>query len=106
MGKAPRDSPVLGPTDWTECYSFRWQIEGRPLMVAADVSASDGSPNAIKQDGEEDEDMLYEFVPTRDEGEPGDFYKVRLRVAGKYRTVDWERLNHEECVGLDTVPAH
>jgi len=49
-----------------------WQIDGRPILVY-----ERGTINEL---------------PNKDKGEPGTQYLVRLRVAGKYRIVDWERL--------------
>jgi hypothetical protein len=43
----------------------------------------------------------YTELPNRDLGVPGHSYKVRLRVAGKYRTVDWERIAAEPAQKQD-----
>lgn len=71
--RASKDFPVLGPVEDAE--GACWLIDGRPEYVAV-----------------EGEDELRE-VPTADYGRPGDQYRVHLRVAGKWRIVDWERLN-------------
>merc|ERR1712217_639426 len=64
---------VLGPSEKANCDGFCWMIDGRPKYQIID-------PTAIK-DNEVDI-----------EGLPGDEYRVRVRVAGKWRTVDWEKV--------------
>merc|ERR1719478_1800395 len=54
-------------------------LDGRPLSM-------------YKTTGEASHLSDYVEVDTQDTGLVGDKYRVRLRVAGKFRTVEWEKL--------------
>jgi len=43
-------------------------------------------------------------IYNKDLGLPGDLYKVRLRVAGRYRTVDWQKLDNRSAA-IETTDA-
>lgn len=66
--KAPKETPVYGPEE--EAHGLNWLIDGRggagPWVEA-----------------------------TSDTGLPGDQYRVQLRVAGKWRTVTWQKLESQ-----------
>nr|AQS99250.1 type I polyketide synthase [Gambierdiscus excentricus] len=68
---APRNTHVYGPEDRSSCSLSTWQIDGRPLLSSGGGSITE--------------------LPNKDRAEPGTNFLVRLRVAGKYRIVDWER---------------
>lgn len=70
--RAPRNTPVVGPEERNACSLSTWQIDARPMLI---------------YDGGEIKEL-----PNKDKSPPGTQFLVRLRVAGKYRTVDWERL--------------
>merc|ERR1719282_260157 len=95
--KAPRNCPVFGPIDRESCYWSRWQIDGRQVMSLESLNGNiqtliKGAPS--RQQGQASADIAkWVEVPTRDLGEPGQQYEVRLRIAGKYRAVDWKRLD-------------
>jgi polyketide synthase-associated protein len=83
---APRGTKgdrVLGPDN-----SLRrncWTIDGRSWLAGEDSTAlteAEGAPS-----------------DSPDLGVPGDQYRVRVRVAGKWRTVDWEKLETEGAAG-------
>mmetsp|Transcript_24516 Transcript_24516/g.68892 ORF Transcript_24516/g.68892 Transcript_24516/m.68892 type:complete len:999 (-) Transcript_24516:69-3065(-) len=65
------NAAVMGPSEKLDSDGFCWMIDGRPKYAA--------DPAAIEDDG------------PGIEGYPGDEYRVRVRVAGKWRTVDWAR---------------
>jgi len=71
---------VLGPVE--DAQGLRWAIDCRWHRPRED-SAAEGDSQAMT-DAESDR------------GRVGDRFRVHLRVAGKYRTVEWERLPREE----------
>jgi hypothetical protein len=56
-----------------------WIIDGRTSPADADTTALADQP----------------FSGSPDAGKPGDQYRVHIRVAGKWRTVDWEKIVKE-----------
>lgn len=66
---AGKDTPAFGPT--SEVEGCNWMIDGRGDSSSSTAGAAASSP---------------------DLGLPGDPYRVRLRVAGKWRSVTWQRL--------------
>nr|AQS99282.1 type I polyketide synthase [Gambierdiscus excentricus] len=62
---------VQGPS--SDCSEFAWRIEGREHF-------------------EEGEDGEAFEVPNEDHAFHGDRFRVRLRIAGGWRTVDWDKL--------------
>mmetsp|Transcript_13004 Transcript_13004/g.22400 ORF Transcript_13004/g.22400 Transcript_13004/m.22400 type:complete len:1168 (-) Transcript_13004:88-3591(-) len=85
--KAPQDSPVHGPED--AMLFNTWMVDARPMPMYRDVASDeDAAEGAIVPS--------YYDVATEDTGEAGDQYRIRLRVAGKYRTVEWEKLNEQK----------
>lgn len=85
--KAGRDSPVLGPED--DAHGCNWMIDGRGELQLWE----DGGEGSVR------------FADTLDVGRPGDQYRVRLRVAGKWRTVTWEKLQVPLLEDGATIPA-
>lgn len=74
--RAPRLSPVLGPDDGVEGLTA-WQVDG-----SAACSRSAGASEALALSPSSSMPL----------GQPGERYRVRLSIAGKWRSVDWERL--------------
>mmetsp|Transcript_61564 Transcript_61564/g.190711 ORF Transcript_61564/g.190711 Transcript_61564/m.190711 type:complete len:1032 (-) Transcript_61564:113-3208(-) len=70
--RAPKTTQVMGPEEREACSLCTWQIDGRPMLV---------------YDGGEVKEL-----PNKDKSVPGTHFLVRLRVAGKYRIVDWDKL--------------
>jgi hypothetical protein len=73
-------------------------IEGNPEKISKAISAltdclngSNNQDSLSLTDGSSDGARLGLEVGTPDVGEPGDRYRIRLRIAGKYRTVFWEK---------------
>lgn len=75
-------SHILGPTPSSDCVGLNWIIDGREKVP----------------DGEGVKDAH----PAQEIGAPGDMYKVRVRVSGKYRNVEWEKLPTSGSAGADT----
>jgi len=97
--KASKESHVCGPEP-NPC-GCNWIIDGRPRYVAAlDESAEgehkgemEGKP-AARLEWERAKDSVIRACEsgTEDTGRPGDQYRVRLRIAGQWRTVSWDKL--------------
>lgn len=65
-----------------------WLIDGRPLYLA-----SDGVYNAKEVPQEAIASGVVMALSNDDLGDVGDRYRVRLRIRGKFRLVDWEKLD-------------
>lgn len=87
MAFAPKNLPVLGPASTEECGGSAWLIDGREQTVIAvpALTGAGGGQAAIADEAAQPVESLYEH-----RGSPGDQYRVRLHVAGKWRTVDWK----------------
>jgi hypothetical protein len=85
---------VIGPED---SLAFNtWMLDGRPLSMWK----NSGAPALTNGGGEGGWDQVE--VETPDTGSVGDKYRIRLRLSGKFRTVDWEKL--EEKAELAEIP--
>jgi len=81
---ASHGSSVLGPDLWSEVETYNWLLDGRPALaqqpsyhidaLASPQSCQDANPFA---------------------GAPGDVYRIRIQVAGKWRTVVWSKVVDE-----------
>jgi polyketide synthase-associated protein len=80
---ARKGSAVLGPVK--DASGLSWQIDGRPWA-------------------KEDSDEEAEAKQSLDFGKIGDKYRIHLRVAGKYRTVEWEKLEDQAGATPERVP--
>jgi 3-oxoacyl-(acyl-carrier-protein) synthase len=97
--KAGKDSQVFGPSDDETSNNLNWIIDGRGSVQEVWVPApqAEETSTAISLRRERD-DMGNEFVlqqritPTADAGKPGDRYRVRLQTLGKWRAVNWTKL--------------
>nr|AQS99262.1 type I polyketide synthase [Gambierdiscus polynesiensis] len=93
---ASKDFPVLGPTDDAE--GACWMINGRPESVYVPYEQLEGTgegPVEVLEDLRGQKLATFS-VSTADEGSPGDQYRVHLRIAGKWRTVTWERMKRDQ----------
>nr|AQS99296.1 type I polyketide synthase [Gambierdiscus polynesiensis] len=81
MAYGPKNVPVKGPDEATSCEGMAWVIDGRERTVELTPKL------AARTDG--GEGKLEAAEPLPPPGLPGDQYRVRLHVAGKWRTVDW-----------------
>jgi polyketide synthase-associated protein len=95
---APQNVPVLGPDTGADAEGFGWIIDGRagPMAVAAPKQSSLALPINDEELAEMQSPELWyvEPPPGQEDGcaTPGDRYRVRLRVAGQWRTVDWQKV--------------
>mmetsp|Transcript_27020 Transcript_27020/g.71369 ORF Transcript_27020/g.71369 Transcript_27020/m.71369 type:complete len:548 (-) Transcript_27020:145-1788(-) len=79
---APAGSAALGPDDTGAACS--WRIDGRVLALAEAATPSVEEP---AEEAAPPAEEVYESMAA-----VGDRYRVRLHIAGKWRTVCWERL--------------
>merc|ERR1712224_1066684 len=91
-------------------HSLNWIIDGRG-NVQEDWTPIDEVPESEKDSiirtdfdsaGKEYALRLI-TTSTADDGKPGDRYKVRLQLLGKWRTVNWTKL--DAPAGADIAPA-
>jgi polyketide synthase-associated protein len=98
--KAGKDAPVIGPTEDDSSHGLNWMIDGRgdiqdvwkPATEVAESERSSILRTEFDYSGTEYA-LLQETVPTPDSGKPGDRYRVRLQILGKWRTVNWYRID-------------
>eukprot|EP00747_Dinoflagellata_sp_TGD_P213190 gnl/TRDRNA2_/TRDRNA2_86180_c1_seq1.p1 gnl/TRDRNA2_/TRDRNA2_86180_c1~~gnl/TRDRNA2_/TRDRNA2_86180_c1_seq1.p1 ORF type:complete len:937 (+),score=197.13 gnl/TRDRNA2_/TRDRNA2_86180_c1_seq1:260-2812(+) len=103
MFKAIQGVAVVGPSSGEESLGCNWIIDGRSEVVMTPRSTSSA------EDTEERKAKVeYEAtnLKTEDTCEPGQQYRIYLRINGKYRTVDWEKVFPEEsdAEGWSTEP--
>mmetsp|Transcript_12769 Transcript_12769/g.38172 ORF Transcript_12769/g.38172 Transcript_12769/m.38172 type:complete len:410 (-) Transcript_12769:566-1795(-) len=97
--KAPSSSRACGPDDIG--HTLSWMIDARPQWVevpASEEGAEVPANTAVSK-------VRYMLDPSTTAGSPGDRYHVRLRVAGQWRAVDWQRLGGPEAGGRGRVQA-
>lgn len=93
--KAGKHSTVLGPE---ETLTFNtWIVDGRPVWMWK----SPGPVGSLTDRGQSGGWEQIE-VETGDHGQVGDKYRIRLRLSGKFRTVEWEKL--KEKAALAEIP--
>lgn len=111
--RASKGVPVHGPD--AKARGLNWRIEGRGqwLDVPTDALAGVSLGNAEKTqkaiqaisssfNGEtQSADLKLMEFGSGDVGMPGDKYRIRLRIAGRYRTVLWEKLQVEDDTPLE-----
>lgn len=97
--KAGKDAPVFGPSDGETANGLNWIIDGRGSIKETWVPAAKAIENNTTVSLRRDTDQLgNEFVlqqrifPTADNGKPGDRYRVRLQMLGKWRMVNWKKV--------------
>jgi len=95
--RAGKESPVVGPTANDESHGFNWMIDGRGDVregwtLAEDVE-TEGEVMRVEVDNMGREwHLRQQILPSPDQGEPGDQYRVRLIMMGKWRAVSWEKI--------------
>eukprot|EP00408_Alexandrium_pacificum_P025336 CAMPEP_0171183242 /NCGR_PEP_ID=MMETSP0790-20130122/15179_1 /TAXON_ID=2925 /ORGANISM="Alexandrium catenella, Strain OF101" /LENGTH=1162 /DNA_ID=CAMNT_0011648215 /DNA_START=63 /DNA_END=3551 /DNA_ORIENTATION=+ len=92
MPKAYKGAAVTGPTYGAK--GLNWRIAGTAGTAAAAIAdkAADGAL-AIPETG-----LKVVTLGAGDAGQPGDKYRVHLKVTGKYRAVTWEKVGHSDSV--------
>jgi polyketide synthase-associated protein len=86
--RAASGTTVSGPEELDVVFDMLWQIDARTTSaVYTPAPVSDGGDTSALVS----EEAVIE-VSTRDTGAPGDQYKVKLEVAGKYRAVSWKKV--------------
>jgi hypothetical protein len=104
--KAGKEAPVVGPTEDENSHGLNWIIDGRGELLDKwvpidDVPASE--KDSIVRTEQADDGTFWALqqvvVPTADTGVPGDCYRVRLQILGKWRSVSWTK------IGEATAPA-
>jgi polyketide synthase-associated protein len=94
---APKNVTVMGPDKSDDAEGFTWVIDGRggPKAVAPPgqpmLAAGEVEEGALAVSPE-----LWYVEETVATGKPGDKYRVRLYVAGKWRTLDWKKVEDAE----------
>lgn len=84
--KAPKGTEVYGPTRYEEVMQeSTWFVDGRPFSAQIRPIADQGSSAVERQSSP----MEYK---NEDEGMAGQRYRIRLHIAGKWRTVTWAKL--------------
>eukprot|EP00747_Dinoflagellata_sp_TGD_P200834 gnl/TRDRNA2_/TRDRNA2_74266_c0_seq1.p1 gnl/TRDRNA2_/TRDRNA2_74266_c0~~gnl/TRDRNA2_/TRDRNA2_74266_c0_seq1.p1 ORF type:complete len:1041 (-),score=165.83 gnl/TRDRNA2_/TRDRNA2_74266_c0_seq1:127-3249(-) len=84
MFKASQGEPVYGPGSSYEAAGCNWIIDAREQVVQTTTVATEGdAPEVLR-------------LPTEDSGKPGQQYRIYLRINGKYRIVDWEKIKPSE----------
>jgi len=98
MADAPKNVPALGPHSMDDSEGFTWLVDGREQFATAVV------PILTDADRGEEEEASSQLQSTQDPyslgGLPGDQYRVRLHVAGKWRTVDWKQVSRAPAMEL------
>lgn len=99
---APSNIQVLGPDVSGDCENYTWMIDGREgfAAVAPPRITALAAEDSVEDSG--DGDMAPEVWYVEQSGDRvarvGDEYRIRLHVAGKWRTVDWQRLGASKTV--------
>jgi len=83
---AGKDLAVYGPVQ--NAGGCGWKINGLPELVYAPAADS------LQDEWEADDGFA---LPTADTGSVGDLYRVTLHVAGRWRTVSWQKLPESAC---------
>jgi len=98
--KAGKDAPVLGPNDDESSNGMNWLIDGRGSVSEIWVPAAqareseDNTLVSLRRDTDNlgNEWVLQQHIhPTSDAGKPGDRYRIRLQILGRWRTVNWSK---------------
>lgn len=87
MPKAPSGAPVIGPTSNSD--GNNWLIDGRTIKVLGKKIKDKNKLEVVVRDDNADE---YFEVANPHRGKPGDRFEVRLRIAGKWRAVTWDKV--------------
>jgi len=96
MPQGQKNMPVQGPDGPAESEGLAWAIDVREQYAtfgAGAAALTDGGEAAAGEAPAEAAEGLpgqLQVYPYHRAGSAGDKYRVRLRVAGKWRTVDWQ----------------
>jgi len=88
---SPPAANVIGPNPREVCEEFAWVIDGRDQMVAM-VDTSAETSTALQDADAAPVEPELRPNPYRQPSEQGSQFRVRLRVSGKFRYVEWQRL--------------
>lgn len=91
---APIGSTVVGPDIYSEVDACNWLLDGRPTVTY---------PSSY-QDSYSTDSIALREVDTAFSGVPGDLYRIQLRVAGKWRTVIWEKVKDDSGTAIRKTP--
>eukprot|EP00929_Paragymnodinium_shiwhaense_P007314 TRINITY_DN111235_c0_g1_i1.p1 TRINITY_DN111235_c0_g1~~TRINITY_DN111235_c0_g1_i1.p1 ORF type:complete len:1193 (-),score=289.97 TRINITY_DN111235_c0_g1_i1:44-3622(-) len=84
---------VHGPEDVSTAAAY-WVVDARSELVGYCSPAAHRA--AVAADGEPALALQAVQVRTPDAGLPGDTYRIRLRLSGCWRTVDWEKVERQD----------
>eukprot|EP00747_Dinoflagellata_sp_TGD_P187099 gnl/TRDRNA2_/TRDRNA2_44582_c0_seq1.p1 gnl/TRDRNA2_/TRDRNA2_44582_c0~~gnl/TRDRNA2_/TRDRNA2_44582_c0_seq1.p1 ORF type:complete len:1085 (+),score=165.27 gnl/TRDRNA2_/TRDRNA2_44582_c0_seq1:102-3356(+) len=77
---ASKRTAAYGPeADVDKHWANTWLIDARPRFYHSAERDEQGELTVVE-------------APHEDVGEPGDCYRIRLRISGKWTSVDWEKL--------------
>jgi len=96
--KAPKATPVKGPDRIG--VQDNWLIDGRAVYGLA-AHGAEGTP---AEEGDLGDEGAIVEMDTADRGWPGAEYRVRLQVAGRWRSVSWERVSERPAVLPKMLP--
>ncbi|OLP82529.1 Phthiocerol synthesis polyketide synthase type I PpsD [Symbiodinium microadriaticum] len=83
--KAPKGTEVFGPTRQEEVMQdSTWFVDGRPNNTQIRAITASAGATAVATP----EPLTF---TNEDEGLPGQLYRIRLHIAGKWRTVTWAK---------------
>uniref|UniRef100_A0A7S1RUY7 Ketosynthase family 3 (KS3) domain-containing protein n=1 Tax=Alexandrium catenella TaxID=2925 RepID=A0A7S1RUY7_ALECA len=96
--KVGKETAVYGPNEGVLGAST-WIIDGRCAWVEAPAPRGEA-------DADGGQELQLEAIPVDvlDVGQPGDKYRVRLHIAGKWRSVSWEKEPQAAGGGDDAPP--
>mmetsp|Transcript_61624 Transcript_61624/g.149190 ORF Transcript_61624/g.149190 Transcript_61624/m.149190 type:complete len:107 (+) Transcript_61624:2-322(+) len=90
---SPQASNVAGPDAAEECEHLAWVIDGRDELVAMVDPEVEAKAKAV-EDGAGSDSTAPSTVqnPFRQPAPTGTKFRVRLRINGKFRYIEWEKL--------------
>jgi len=87
----PQASNVAGPDSPEDCQHLTWAIDGRDeLVTLVDADAED---MALEDKPSVEPTQVQN--PYRQPAPAGTKYRVRLRISGKFRYIEWERVEED-----------
>lgn len=90
---APKNTAIQGPDNLEVCEAFYWMIDKREWLIP-----QSGVGQAAIENGRPTEGAVLSGHPQYIQnpyfgiGIPGEKYRIRLYVSGKWRTLDWEKV--------------
>nr|AQS99274.1 type I polyketide synthase [Gambierdiscus excentricus] len=89
---SPQVASIAGPDPREACLELAWAIDGREQLVELVAEADPDAQGALEDKGATQAPVQN---PYRQPAPAGTKFRVRLRVSGKFRYVEWERLEDE-----------